>query len=450
MKLLRRILLALVLVFAVTTAASSSQTSADYVVENETNDNEFVVGCWESPIIDSSALPGSDYLHNQSWITFSWQEATTTCPIAKLEYRFQVFGQIENASKQVLDTGWGSPSSQTLTDLQDGTYYWQLMVRDQFNNERSTGAVSFIVDTKAPEVTLSLVNTPFEQDGSKYIVYYPSFALFQLLHSDREDVRIEYRLNNGEWQSGTEFRIENEPVTTIEYKATDRAGNSSAVKTASVITDLSAPSSIQWHSVQPGSTKATVSWYAPVDNNPTGLASTYDIRYSLDPITEDSFATASAIAAPVPQGAWTVQSIDLENLNPVTPYYIAIRSFDMAGNRSALAVQAFTTTANPLEADPTLTATVNEQKGEVSFVIDNVAEFDSIEYQITYERSGLADGVQGSIQVDGQTSVSKSGLTLGTCSSGVCVMHTHIQNLIVRVILRKEGSSELLELEQTL
>lgn len=448
---IRRLLLLLIFVFGANVAVASSQTGADYVIEKETTGNEFVVGCWEKPAIDTSTLPQPEYVHTMSEITLAWLQAHSTCPIAELEYRLQVFSEGDGLSRQVTDTGWGLIATHQMKDLTDGIYYWELQVRDQFENTSTTGPVRFYVDTTAPDVTLSVTNTPFLQEGSKYTVYYPGYALFNITHTDPvESAVVEYRLNNGEWVQGNKFTLGSEPVTTVEYKATDAAGNQSSVRSASIVTDVYAPATAIWTTMEATNTSATLSWYAPPDDNPTGMVSTYDLRYSTDPISEETFGTAKQITAPIPQVAWTTQSAQLLDLTPATTYYVALRSFDMAGNASALSFQTFTTTAEPVQTVPSLNAWVDTTKGEIGFTVENTAGYRSLEYQVTYERSGVADGLQGTIPVESQSSITRTGLTLGTCSTGVCVMHTHIQQLKVKVILREENDSEVLELEQSL
>lgn len=54
----------------------------------------------------------------------------------------------------------------------------------------------------------------------------------------------------------------------------------------------------------------------------------------------------------------------------------------------------------------------------------------SIEYEISYMTgSGIPRGVLGKITTNGQTSVNRDDITLGTCSSGHCVVDTGITSV---------------------
>ncbi|MFH1170659.1 MAG: hypothetical protein V1704_03825 [Candidatus Vogelbacteria bacterium] len=91
--------------------------------------------------------------------------------------------------------------------------------------------------------------------------------------------------------------------------------------------------------------RAGLNWRAPYQdsNNPnSGAASSYDIRYSLNPITETSWnssagsQTFQVIDEPTPRDPNTVEIYILSGLLPSYTYYVAIKSQDAVGNISAL------------------------------------------------------------------------------------------------------------------
>lgn len=102
--------------------------------------------------------------------------------------------------------------------------------------------------------------------------------------------------------------------------------------------------------------RAVLSWTAPGDNGTSGTATTYDLRWSLAPITAGNFAAATPVPIqPVPAPGGTPQTYALEGLTRSTTYYVAIRARDAAGNWSAVSnVASATTAANDAVAPATV------------------------------------------------------------------------------------------------
>ncbi len=88
-------------------------------------------------------------------------------------------------------------------------------------------------------------------------------------------------------------------------------------------------------------------WTATGDDWTTGQASTYDLRWSNQPITALNFDAATPVGIqPVPAVAGTPQSYVLTDLTLSTDYYFALRVVDESGNWSELSnVLAATTKA---------------------------------------------------------------------------------------------------------
>jgi hypothetical protein len=85
------------------------------------------------------------------------------------------------------------------------------------------------------------------------------------------------------------------------------------------------------------STTVTLNWTAPGDDSTSGQASSYDIRYSLSPITTANWASATQVTGePTPKAAGGAESFDVTGLTPNTAYYFALKTGDEAGNWSAL------------------------------------------------------------------------------------------------------------------
>ena len=80
----------------------------------------------------------------------------------------------------------------------------------------------------------------------------------------------------------------------------------------------------------------TLNWTATGDDDSTGTATEYDIRYKIDvPITNDNWDNASkCIDEPKPQEAGNLENFAANQLYSDTTYYFAIRALDNASNMS--------------------------------------------------------------------------------------------------------------------
>ncbi|MBI2931274.1 MAG: DVUA0089 family protein, partial [Planctomycetes bacterium] len=121
------------------------------------------------------------------------------------------------------------------------------------------------------------------------------------------------------------------------------------------VTDLTLP--------QVTDVTADLVWTAPGDDDATGTATTYDIRYSTSAITNDAeFTAATAVTGePAPAVAGTVQMMTVTGLSPSTTYYFAMKTEDEVPNTSAL--------SNPNPSGTTyasLTTTCNASRTLVS------------------------------------------------------------------------------------
>jgi uncharacterized repeat protein (TIGR01451 family) len=81
-----------------------------------------------------------------------------------------------------------------------------------------------------------------------------------------------------------------------------------------------------------------LAWTAPGDDDTTGTATEYDIRYRTDtPITSANWATSTQAAGePVPSIAGTNESFTVHSLLPATTYYFAMKTYDEVPNESGL------------------------------------------------------------------------------------------------------------------
>ena len=86
-----------------------------------------------------------------------------------------------------------------------------------------------------------------------------------------------------------------------------------------------------------GSARVPLTWTA-IDDGSTGVMTSYDLRYSTSPITDDAtFDAATQVTGmPAPKMVGSAESFTVMYLNPSTTYYFAIKAVD--AQRQPLAV----------------------------------------------------------------------------------------------------------------
>lgn len=99
----------------------------------------------------------------------------------------------------------------------------------------------------------------------------------------------------------------------------------------------------------------TLIWTAPGDDSLTGTATRYDIRYSLFPITEESFNYCQGPSSlPRPANPGTTQQFTIYGLFPGLRYYFALKTADERLNWSKISnVVAFAGTTVAVGPDGT-------------------------------------------------------------------------------------------------
>ncbi|MBI2611648.1 S8 family serine peptidase [Candidatus Gottesmanbacteria bacterium] len=135
--------------------------------------------------------------------------------------------------------------------------------------------------------------------------------------------------------------------------------------------DTTAPSAVTTLSVSDKNHNSVVlSWIATGDDGNTGSASSYDLRYSLNNVTEANFNSAIKVSGlPKPKQAGSQESFKVTGLTNQTTYYFAIKVIDNLGNTSSVSNVVFTTTSgvasiiNDTVEDNTYTWTVTGNNG---------------------------------------------------------------------------------------
>jgi hypothetical protein len=96
-----------------------------------------------------------------------------------------------------------------------------------------------------------------------------------------------------------------------------------------------------------------LAWTAPGDDGNEGTATTYDIRYSTEPITNANWDSASQVdGEPAPQPAGSAESFTVTDLEHSTRYYFAIKTADEVPNWSGLSNVATAATWDYIFEDP--------------------------------------------------------------------------------------------------
>jgi hypothetical protein len=131
-----------------------------------------------------------------------------------------------------------------------------------------------------------------------------------------------------------------------------------------------------------------LNWLAPGDDCDTGLAHHYDIRYSLNPISEATWGSAlSVIDPPVPvtPGQW--QSHTIDGLSAGEMYYIALKTYDEVNNISDLS-DVLNVYAAGIAVPFQLTTDIDTTQNSVTLTAQAVESYYSLFY--VFELDSLA------------------------------------------------------------
>ncbi len=125
--------------------------------------------------------------------------------------------------------------------------------------------------------------------------------------------------------------------------------------------DLAAPAPVPDLSAEPvSSSTILLRWTASGDDGFRGVAASYEVRRSAEPITEANWGDATLIPdAPAPASGGTQETFEASGLELETTYHFALKVIDDAGNISAISNDASATTyagnVPPQLLSPTIT-----------------------------------------------------------------------------------------------
>ena len=165
--------------------------------------------------------------------------------------------------------------------------------------------------------------------------------------------------------------------------------------------DTTAPAAVtNLATTGPTSSTITLTWTAPGDDNNTGTATSYDIRYGASALTEGNWASATQVTGePTPQVAGTNQTFTVTGLSASSTYYFAIKASDEVPNVGAISnspsgtTQAASDTTAP--AAVTNLATSNPQTTTITLTWtapgDDNNTGTATSYDIRYRTGGAVD-----------------------------------------------------------
>jgi hypothetical protein len=299
---------------------------------------------WTSPGDDVDEGQASHYdirYSNTAMTEASWDSATVVAnpPTPK------VSGQLEHF---------------TMTDLPLGRWYFALRAADEVPNWSLLSNVveALVADVTAPgrvtdlaslssnETSATLAWTAPGNDGSVgTAAQYDLRYLFNEISDDTWEAAARVAGVPAPHAAGTQ---ESFIVTGLEtgrtywfaLKSADEALNWSTLSnlTSAITEDVLPPAAVADLGVTSSSeTRVTLHWTAPGDDEHTGTAAEYSLRYSVELITEQTWESATRVqGVPLPRSAGTEETFTVDGLGTGQDYYFAIKTVDEVPLWSAL------------------------------------------------------------------------------------------------------------------
>ncbi len=282
----------------------------------------------------------------------------------------------------------GSSQSMTVTGLSSSTtYYFAIKTSDEVPNESAISNVTSlatsapsgdstppaaITDLSASNPTTTSINLAWTSPGDdgntgtaqSYDVRYSTSSITEGNWASATTVTGEPApLVAGAAESMTVLGLDAGTTYYFAIKTSDEEPNVSDLSNVVSLGTLStggggtgasieniAPSSITDLAVSnPTTFSVDLTWSAPGDDGDTGIATSYDIRYSLLEIMKRNwfFTTTQVQGEPTPSSSGTQESMTVEDLSPGTRYYFAMRTSDEIPNVSDLSNVVEITTIVP-------------------------------------------------------------------------------------------------------
>ncbi|MFO7896484.1 MAG: hypothetical protein R6U84_06110 [Candidatus Cloacimonadales bacterium] len=279
----------------------------------------------------------------------SWQEA--------VEFSQDIVPQPAGQTENIQITGL----------LEDSQYFFAVVAEDENENSSALSNIAEIsteaeADLVAPaEITdlqaeagldqIELFWTAVGDDGQAGTAFYYEIRISQqaITEANWADALLLENLPTPAPAGSAENYLVSELEANTTYyfaiKAFDASGNGSELANCLEVTTLQdniAPAAITDFAVREGLTVADgrikVEWTAPGDNENSGTAAEYEVRYSTSEINDSNWSEATLVTSGVPEPAvaGTEQNFNINFLENATIYYFAIKTTDAAGNLSEI------------------------------------------------------------------------------------------------------------------
>lgn len=178
---------------------------------------------------ESGSHESSDIYFTNRPLTISMEATDRISGVAKSEYK--------------IDQGpWQTYAPFTLDNKKDHTVSFRSS--DNVNNQETTKILEVQIDKTPPTSSISVGLPVFRTSSSLRVVSNITFITLSAEDSQSGIRKMEYRINDGEWLPYEPFTIQNGGEQQIEYRSTDKAGNSEAAQTLDVFVDTFPPVSM--------------------------------------------------------------------------------------------------------------------------------------------------------------------------------------------------------------
>ena len=119
-----------------------------------TTGNKIISGCWDNPSAPVLSNPKTEYITNESNISFGWEESASSCPTAIISYKLTIYTN-EQLSDKHYSSDYSGNTSHT-KELTEGKYWWVVTVQDQYFNTTTSQVRKITIDQSAPETSLGI------------------------------------------------------------------------------------------------------------------------------------------------------------------------------------------------------------------------------------------------------------------------------------------------------
>jgi len=320
----------------------------------------------------SASIGAGEGQVNITWIAVGDDGGTGTAASYVLKYSSTYIGnQVDFDSAATYAQSWiplpsGQTESKTLTGLTPGTtYYFSIEARDEKPNQGGFGNTTYAmaqIDTAKPsainslscqtgtkEGKIDITWTATGDDGntgtaSSYVLKYSTTLITEGNFNSATTYSQSWMPKpSGQTEAYTLTGFTGGTTYYIAIKAKDDGNNLSDISnvpSAMAQIDVTSPSAITNISAAPGTVEGAIDliWTATGDDESTGTATSYIVKYSTANITNqtqfDSATTYTQTWTPLASG--NTENRTITGLTAGTTYFIAVEAQDERNSRSAL------------------------------------------------------------------------------------------------------------------